>query len=188
MGELVMKSFVLSMVALSALFAGASQVHAQQRRASPHETISNVIDGNRVTVVYGRPFSKHPRSGEVRKIWGELVPYGRVWRMGADEATLLISQQPLDFGGTAVPAGAYTLFLLPAEDGSAKLIVSKQLGQWGTQYDEDQDLARIDVKKEEVDAAVDQFTMAVDKNEGGGGVLRMSWEGAQYAAPFTVKK
>ena len=65
----------------------------------PHETISAVIDGNRVTVTYGRPYTKNPRTGEVRKIWGGLVPYGKPWRMGADEATLLITQQPIVMGG-----------------------------------------------------------------------------------------
>jgi hypothetical protein len=170
------------------LAAYASPAMAQRPRVSPHETISSVIDGNRVTVVYGRPYSKSPRGEEIRKIWGELVPYGRVWRMGADEATLFITQQPLDMGGTEIPAGAYTLFLQPEEDGSAKLIVNKQLGQWGVQYDEKQDLARIDIKREALDPAVDQFTMSVDGADGGGGVLRMKWEGAQYAAPFKVKK
>lgn len=183
-----MKRYVLSMfVVLAALTASASVAQAQQRRASPHETISTVIDGNRVTVVYGRPYSKNPRGGEVRKIWGTLVPWGKVWRMGADEAALLITQQPLDMEGTTIPAGAYTLFLQPEEDGSAKLIVNKQLGQWGLQYDEKQDLARIDIKKEALDPANDQFTMAVEKADGGG-ALKMMWEGSQYVAHFKVKK
>src|SRR5690242_794256 len=104
---------------------------AQQKRVSPHETVSAVIDGTRVTVTYGRPYTKDPKTGEARKIWGGLVPFGKVWRTGADEATTLIAQKPITIGGTAVPAGAYTLFTLPAEDGSAKLIVNKQVGQWG---------------------------------------------------------
>ena len=58
--------------------------------------------------------------------------------MGADESTLLITEKPLTLGGTSVPAGAYSLYMLPNEDGSAKLIINKRLGQWGTQYDESQ--------------------------------------------------
>jgi len=162
---------------------------AQQKRVSPHETISTVVDGSRVTVVYGRPYTKDPKSGEDRKIWGTLVPYGKVWRTGADEATLLITQKPLVMGKTTIPAGAYTLFTLPAEDGSAKLIINKQVGQWGLQYDEKQDLARIDMKKDAVEAPVDQFTMAVAKNaSGGGGVLNMMWEKTHYSVPFTVQQ
>src|SRR5882724_4102389 len=117
---------VVALVLFSALPAAA-----QQKRVSPHETISAVVEGNRVTIVYGRPYSKAPRGGEVRKIWGALIPYGKVWRTGADEATLLITQKPIVMGDTTIPAGAYTLFTLPTEDGKAKLIISKQLGQWG---------------------------------------------------------
>lgn len=157
---------------------------AQQKRVSPHETISAVSDGNRVTLVYGRPYTKDPQSGEARKIWGGLVPFGKPWRTGADEATLLITQKPIVLGGTPIPAGAYTLFTLPQEDGSAKLIVSKQLGQWGTQYDEKQDFARIDLKKETLEKPVDQFTMAVTRN----GELKMMWENTGYSVSFTVQK
>ena len=77
------------------IFACLSPLMAQQKRISPHETISKVIDGNRVTIVYGRPYTKDPTTGQNRKIWGELVPYGEVWRTGADEATLLITQKPI---------------------------------------------------------------------------------------------
>jgi hypothetical protein len=161
---------------------------AQQKRVSPHETISAKIEGNRITVVYGRPYTKDPKTGEARKIWGGLVPYGKVWRTGSDEATLLITQKPINLGETAIPAGAYTLFTLPAEDGSAKLIVSKQIGQWGLEYDEKQDFARIDLKKDALEKPVDQFTMAVAKNPSGGGTLKMMWETTGYSVPITVQK
>ena len=170
---------------IAAMLGACSPLMAQQKRLSPHETISAVSDGNRVTIVYGRPYTKNPRSGEVRKIWGGLVPYGKVWRTGADEATLLITQKPITLGGTSIPAGAYTLFTLPAEDG-AKLIVNKQIGQWGVgpgSYDESQDLARIDMKKQTLDTPVDQFTISVR-----GGELKMSWEKTEYSVPFTVQK
>jgi hypothetical protein len=169
--------------------AAALPALAQQTRVSPHETISRVIGGNRVTVVYGRPYSKDPRSGEARKIWGGLVPYGKVWRTGSDEATLFITQQPIAIGDTTIPTGAYTLFTLPNEDGSAKLIFNKQLGQWGLQYDEKQDLARVDLKKEALEKPVDQFTMAVDAKQGAAntGVLKIMWESTQYSVEFTKK-
>jgi hypothetical protein len=174
--------------------ANPPSLMAQQKRAastggvSPHETTSAVVDGNRVTIVYGRPFTKDPKSGEPRKIWGTLVPNGKVWRTGSDEATLLITQKPISLGGTTIPAGAYSLYTLPNEDGTAKLIVNKQIGQWGTQYDEGHDLARIDLKKEPANASVDQFTMSVSKDPAGGGVIRMVWENTQYSVPFTVQK
>ena len=112
-----MKKLISSLIVLLAI-TSISRLDAQeQKRAastggnSPHETTSAVIDNNRVTIIYGRPFTKHPKTGEVRKIWGGLVPYGKAWRMGSDEATTLITQQPIVLGGTEIPAGAYTLGL-----------------------------------------------------------------------------
>jgi hypothetical protein len=151
---------------------------------SVHETFSVVLGagrgGNRVTIIYGRPTSKDPKTGEMRKIWGELVPWGKWWRAGSDEATLIITQKPITLGGAAVPAGAHTLFLLPNEDGTAKLIINNQIGQWGLQYDEKQDLARVDATKSATDKQVDQFTMTIDK-VGGGGTLNLIWENTKYS-------
>jgi hypothetical protein len=180
-----------SILTIGAIIFSTLPLLAQQKRISPHETISTVIDGNRVMIVYGRPFTKDHKTGENRKIWGGLVPYGEIWRTGADEATLLITQKPIVFGGTTVPAGAYTIFTLPQEDGSAKLIINKQVGQWGVgpgSYDEQQDLARIDFEKDAPEKMADHLTIAISKNPTGGGVLKISWEDAQFSAPFTVQK
>src|SRR5260221_5060687 len=184
-----------SALVTAALALSASPLMAQQKRVSPHDTISAVIDGGRVTIVYGRPYTKDPKTGEARKIWGGLVPYGKIWRTGSDEATLLITQKPLAFGDTTIPAGAYTLWTLPNEDGTAKLVINKQIGQWGATrgdmkeiYDESLDIARINLKKDALDKPVDQFTMAIEKNSSGGGLLKMSWESTQFSAPFTVKE
>jgi hypothetical protein len=147
---------------------------------SPHETTSAVVDGNRVTVTYGRPSMKG------REIWGKLVPFGKVWRTGSDEATTLITQKPIVIGDTTVPAGAYTLFTLPAADGSMKLIINKQIGQWGIgrgSSDEKQDLARVDMKKETLDTPVEEFTISVTQGE-----LSMSWDKTKYSVSFTVTK
>jgi hypothetical protein len=184
-----MKPSIPAYLALAALSAGlVNNTWAQQHRASPHDTISTVIDGNRVTIVYGRPYTKNPRSGEVRKIWGSLIPYDHVWRMGADEATLLITQKPITMGGVTVPAGAYTLFLLPRENGATQLIINKQLGQWGLQHSDKEDLGRADMTRETLSSPVDQFTMAIDKSSSGGGSLILKWETTQFSVPFTVVK
>ena len=183
-----MRRFTSSVLLIAIALLGALPLAAQQKRVSPHETISKVVDGSRITLVYGRPYSKDPKSGETRKIWGSLVPFGKIWRTGADEATLLITQKPLVLGGTAIPAGAYTLFTLPQADGSAKLIVNRQLGQWGLQYDEKQDVARVALQKQAADGPIDQFTMAVEKGADGGGVIKLIWEDTQYSVPFTVEK
>lgn len=178
-----------SILMIAALLAAALPSLAQQKRVSPHETVSAVIDGSRVTITYGRPYTKNPKTGESRKIWGGLVPYGEVWRLGADETTTLITQKPLMFGETTVPAGAYSLFMLPQENGSAQLIISKQLGDWGAyQYDQKQDLARIDLKKGSPEKPADQLTMAVAKGPAGSGIITITWEDAVYSAHFTVQK
>lgn len=165
--------------------AAAPAKPAPRPKLSPHETISANIDHNRVTITYGRPYSKDPKTAEIRKIWGTLVPYDKIWRTGADEATTLIAQQPINLGGTVIPAGTYTLFTYPTADGAAKLVVNKQIGQWGIDpYDEKQELARIDLKKDALDTPVDQFTMSIGKNAGGGGIIKLMWETTQYSVTY----
>src|SRR5262245_48477880 len=183
----------MAKVLVASLFAAvlmlmASDANAQRPRVSPHETISTVIDGNRVTVSYGRPYTKDPKGGEPRKIWGKLVPWGKAWRLGADEATLLITQKPILLGDQEVPAGAYTLYMVPEENGTSKLAVSKTIGGWGIPVDEKNDLARIDLKKEAAEKPADQLVMSLDKNPDGGGILKLSWEDTQYSVPFKVKR
>jgi hypothetical protein len=183
-----MRSLTSAVLLFTALVIGASPATAQQKRISPHETISAVFEKNRVTLVYGRPYSKDPKTGEMRKIWGGLVPYGRPWRTGADEATLLITQNPIVLGGTVIPAGAYTLFTQPEADGTAKLIVSSQIGQWGLQYNPAKDFARVDLTRSAIETPVDQFTMELAKNPAGGGLLKMRWENTEYSVAYTLQK
>ncbi len=161
---------------------------AQHKRLSPHETISGVINGNRVTITYGRPHTIKPGTTEVRKIWGGLVPYGEPWRMGADEATLLITQKPIEMGGKTIPAGAYTLYMMPEENGPSQLAFSTDIGKWGIPVDTSHDLVRVDLKKETLDEPVHQFTMAITRSPSGGGVLKMMWEKTEFSVPFSVKE
>src|SRR5215510_2368501 len=115
-------NLVLSaLVALGALIGAAV---AQGNRVSPHETTDLTLNGKKVTVTYGRPSMKG------RKIMGGLVPYGQVWRTGADEATVLTTDADLMIGNLSVPKGSYSLFTLPSESGW-KLIVNKVDKQWG---------------------------------------------------------
>ncbi len=176
-----------SLLVLPALLLLISPLRAEEKpRVSPHEKVTATIDGNDMIVVYGRPYTKDPKSGAPRKVWGGLVPYGKVWRMGADEATLLTTDKAIEMDGKEIAAGTYSLFFLP-EEGGGKLIVNKQTGQWGTKHDESQDVARVEVKKETPEKPVEQFTIALEKGQDGGGVLRVMWENASYAVPFKVK-
>ncbi len=117
---------------------------------SPHETTSAIIDGDRVTVTYGRPY--------------------------------------IMIGGLALPAGAYTLYMLPDESGTSKLAVCKKIGQWGIPVDTKDDLGQVDLKKDSLDTPLEEYTMAVKRNSGGGGLITLAWDTTQYSVAFTVKK
>lgn len=184
-----MNKFRLTSGIVTLLLLAALPLQAKEKkRISPHETVSATIDGAAVKIVYGRPHTKDPKTGTMRKIWGGLVPFGKVWRLGADEATLLTTDHDIDLGGTKIPAGSYSLYLQPEETGPAKLIVNKQTGQWGTKYDQSKDFARIDMKKNPLAPDVKQFTITLDKNPSGGGMLHLKWEHTVYSAPITVQK
>src|ERR1035438_5936172 len=128
-------------------------------------TISTVIGdrptGYRVTVVYGRPYTKDPGTGATRKIWGGLVPWGEAYRLGADEASILINEKAIVMQGTTIPAGAHTLYMVPSETGTSKLAISTDVGGWGVPVDETNDLARVDLKRDALEKQVDQLTMAI---------------------------
>jgi hypothetical protein len=138
-------------------------------------------------VTFGAPYTKDPKTGAPRKIWGGLVPYGKVWRTGANEATTLTTTKDLEIGGKTVPAGSYTLFTLPEESGASKLIINKQTGQWGTKYDEAQDFARVDLAKKTFDKPVDQFQIAILSGGHGNHSLELRWETTAYSVPLKAK-
>jgi hypothetical protein len=162
---------------------------------SPHETTSGYVGGDRrtgtlVTITYGRPFTIKPGTTAPRKIWGGLVPWDKADRLGSDEATLLVTPLPLVVGNTTVPAGAYTLYIVPSENGPSKLAFSTNIGKWGVPVDEKHDLARFDLKKESLKDPVDQLTISVANNPPtpNGGVIKISWETTEFSLPFTVQK
>lgn len=159
-------------VGVSCILLVAVAAIAQQdksKRPSPPATAQVELKGKKVTIDYSQPSLKG------RKVGQELAPYGKVWRTGANEATSLTTEIDLNIGGVKVPAGKYTLYTLPAE-GTWKLIINKQTGQWGTQYDESQDLARVDMKKSQLPQPVEQFTIAFDKKSATAAELNLDWE------------
>ena len=167
--------------AAGAQSAPAAQPQAQpgapQQPASPRDTAEMTYAGERVLVDYGRPYARG------RTIMGGLVPYGQVWRTGANAATTLVAPRDLRIGGTPVPAGTYTLYTLPGER-EWQLIINKQTGQWGTQYDPAQDLARIPMKVERTSALVEQFT--IDLRAGSPASLVMEWENTRVSVPVEM--
>jgi hypothetical protein len=176
-----MRALRMTGILLALAFVASAGTLAQERkRASPHETTTATVDGAKISITYGRPYAKG------RKIAGGLVPYGQVWRTGADEATTLVTDKALMFGSTHVQPGTYTLYTLPGEK-EWQLIINKQTGQWGTEYDEKQDLARIPLKVGKTSGPVEQLTLEAADTPSGG-ELRLSWENTLATAPFTVMK
>ncbi len=165
---------------LAALALGCN---AQQKQvlSPPGEASVSFADGKTVTIKYSRP------SARGRKIFGGLVPYGHIWRTGANAATSFSTDVNLDIGGTAVPAGNYTIYTLPEQNGW-KLIVNKQTGQWGTVYDESQDLARIPMKVTQTPAATEMFTISLDKTGGDAATLKLQWENSDASVSVKEKK
>ena len=114
---------------------------------------------------------------------GQLVPWGQVWRTGANQATHLKTNFDMKFGDAPVTKGTYTLWTVPSET-SWTIVVNKQTGQWGTNYDEKQDLARFDVRPEQTPALVDTFTIALQATGSAGGVMKLMWEHTLVSVPF----
>ena len=177
----------LSLVALVLIATFAFAQQDKSKRPSQPGTAEVTLGGHKITIDYSRPKIADPKTGEKRKIFGGLVPYGEVWRTGANEATSLKTDTALDIGGTTVPAGSYTLFSLPGEK-DWKLIVNKQTGQWGTKYDEKQDLARIPMKVDKTSTTVDPFTISLDKKSDSEAVLHLKWENTDATVPVKIKK
>jgi hypothetical protein len=178
---------LLAILLSSVLLVGAVIAVAQQQPAtkplpSPRRWAEFTFgDGKKVAVDYGAP------SVRGRKIMGELVPYGKVWRTGANEATSFSTEADLVMGGTNIPAGKYTLYTLPSQDGW-KLIINKQTGQWGTVYNASQDLARVDLKKETLAKPVEQFNISFQKLAPDQGVMKLQWETTGLSIEFSEKK
>ncbi len=147
----------------------------------PGEATLKFDDGKTVSIQYSRP------SMRGRKIFGELVPYGEVWRTGANAATSLKTDVALNIGGANVPAGSYTLYSLPGASGW-KLIINKQTGQWGTEYRQSQDLARVDMKVSQSSSPREQFTISFDQTGGNSALLKLAWDTTVAGVDVKEKK
>jgi hypothetical protein len=175
------KSIALLSVLCLALAVFVFISHAHQNKPSPPANASLDLGGGKsITIDYSSPRMRG------RKIFGGLVPYGQVWRAGANESTTFVTTADVTVGDTAVPAGSYTLFALPEQD-KWTLIISKKTGEWGTQYPgPSNDLARIPMKVSSLPSPVENFTISFDKS-GNGGTLNMEWETTRASVAIAKK-
>ena len=136
---------------------------------SPAATASTTLDGKAVAIRYNSPAMRG------RKIMGGLVPYGQVWRTGANPATTLVTATHLRIGTLDVPAGTYTLYTLPGAE-TWMLIVNKQTGQWGTVYNQDQDLGRTVMTANPLAMPQESMTISFEHTLGHTTELHVKWE------------
>jgi Protein of unknown function (DUF2911) len=183
-----MRKFALIAVSL---FAVATLASAQmnmsddksKRPSPPASAACKFSDGKTIKIDYSSPRAKG------RKIFGEasekaLVPYGQIWRTGANDSTTFVTDTNLNVGGKAVPAGSYTIFTVPKAD-AWSLVISKKTGEWGTDYPgEKEDLVRAPMTVSKTSAPVENFTIAFDQ-AGSKCTLRMEWENTRASVEIT---
>lgn len=171
---------LLCLVAIAVSVSAAQTPLTGEKPLSPPATARGTIAGKQIAVQYCAP------SMRGRTIMGGLVPWNKVWRTGANAATTLVTQGDLRIGGLAVPRGTYTLYTIPGER-EWTLIVNSQTGQWGTQYDETQDLGRVRMTVRSLPAAVETFFISIEPTGGNRGVLKLTWETTEASVPIAVQ-
>ncbi len=174
-------AFCCLMILATASIATAQETDKSKRPSPPAHADFTFSDGATIHIDYSSPRMKG------RKIFGGLVPYGQVWRAGANEATTFVTSAPVMVGNKKVPAGSYTLFAVP-DKGKWSLVISKKTGEWGTPYPgEDNDFARTDMVITHLPEPMENFTITLEKTAGGC-ALNMAWEQTQASVDITDKK
>ena len=163
------------------LVAAQTSCGQEKRRVSPPANAKCDLGGGKsIAVDYSSPRM------DGRKIYGGLVPYGEVWRAGANKATTFVTTADLKVGDKDVPAGSYTLFAIPTAE-KWTLIISKKTGEWGIPYPgADSDFVRLEMKVSALPSPVENFTIAFDKT-GEGCTLRMDWEKTRASVEIAKK-
>ena len=175
------KRIALSLL-LALLFttAALAQMGGGSRPSPAASATCDLGAGKTIKTDYSSPRTKG------RKIYGELVPFGQVWRTGANEATTFVTSSDVMVGGKTVPAGSYTIFTVPNAD-KWTLIINKKTGEWGIPYKyESDELARVDMKVSKLPSAVENFTISYDKSAGGC-TLRIDWATTRASVDISAK-
>ena len=176
-----MKKRIALSTLVTILFTTAALAQMGGGKPSPAASATCDLGGGKtIKTDYSSPRMKG------RKIYGGLVPFGEVWRTGANEATTFVTSSDVAVGGKTVPAGSYTIFTVPNAD-KWTLIINKKTGEWGIPYKyESDELARVDMKVSKLLAPVEDFTIAYDKSAGGC-TLRIDWETTRASVDVTAK-
>jgi hypothetical protein len=171
-------SLLPDITSIGAQFAAAEQrVGAAQ--LSVRDTVRASIGNATFLVDYSRPLARG------RELLGKVIPFDYVWRTGANAATQFTTSVPVTLAGLSVPAGTYTLWTIPRANG-AELIVNKQTGQWGTQYQGSSDLGRARLVTTTVADTAEKFTIAIDATDARRGSLSLAWGTFHWTAPIVI--
>jgi hypothetical protein len=178
---------LFTLIILTLTTVAFAQQDKSKRPSPPAQAQCQFPDGKTIKTDYSSPRINDPKTHQPRKIYGGLVPYGKVWRTGANDATTLVTDTNLTVGGKDLPAGSYTIFTVPNQD-KWTLIISKKTGEWGTDYPgENNDLARVDMKVSQLPSQMENFTIAFDQT-GGNCTMNLDWENTRASVEFAEKK
>ena len=168
-----MKSIIKTGFAIIALLL-VNVIGAQSKPTSSKETITGKIKDATITVDYGSP------SVNGRKIWGELVPFDKIWRAGANDATTFETDKDLTIEGSKLPAGKYSFFIIP-NDKECTIIFNKVAKQWGAyKYKQDEDQLRVVVKQQVVRTISEKLTYEINSN-----TFSLKWD--NWSIPVQIK-
>jgi len=167
-------------VVLVGVFAWRSyDQYGYSKYTSPPANVAATIAGKKITIDYYAP-SMHGR-----KIMGDLVPFGEVWCTGANWATKITTEAPLQMGALKLPAGSYSIWTLPNAN-EWMLIINKQTGQFHKDYDSSTDFGRTKMNLKTLAAPVETFKIDLRSDGGNKGTLALDWETTEASIPFTV--
>ena len=172
-------AFLMLMILVLTVFATAQDT--SKRPSPPASAQCKFADSKSIKVDYSSPRAKG------RQIFGGLVPYGQVWRTGANEATTFVTDANLSIGGKDIAAGSYTLFTVPNKD-NWKLIINKKNAEWGIPYKYEADeLGRFDMSVSKTPGPVENFTISFHEM-GEGCHMYMDWENTRATIEISEKK
>lgn len=169
------------LTSLEKRFAAADAKGRALGALSPRDSVEFDVGESPAFISYGRP----SRRGRI--VFGGLVPWNKVWRTGANAATHIFFSSPVEIHGVPIPAGKYSLWTLPDRK-QWRLIINKQTGQWGTNYNEEHDLARLEVANESIAVPVETFTIAAQPKDATTTVLTLTWDRTRIVIPIKAGK
>ncbi|TAH18665.1 MAG: DUF2911 domain-containing protein [Cytophagales bacterium] len=172
-----MKKIIIIIASIVAVIAAAGYgFRTFTKMASPETSSSFDKNGLKVSVSYSQPSKKG------REIFGKLVPYGAIWRTGANEATEIEISKDVTVAGQALKAGKYSLFTIPNQD-KWTVVFNSEIAMWGLSYDEKNDVLRVDVPTTSRDEMLEKFTISLQEAEGGADMM-LEWDKTKVVVPI----